>query len=214
MLTWAFQNELSSPHPHLNECHCQNEKLKHDFCFLFTWMLKICVRLGITNAMDVSLSELRELGMDREAWHAAIHGVSRSWTRLSDWTELKPFFVAICHGKLGKRIKHCLWLLPSRSQEYLSQLQQKCLQMLQKVAWERGKIASPTLCPSLRTTALTVKKWWEELSRMRGTCVSISTHSEQLCDLGKVANRLWASVSARVKQVKMVPGGLPWWSRG
>ena len=38
--------------------------------------------------MDVSLSELRELVMDREAWHAEIRGVSKSWTRLSDWTEL------------------------------------------------------------------------------------------------------------------------------
>ena len=47
---------------------------------------------GITYSMDISLSELRELVMDREAWRAAIHGVAKSRTRLSDCTELSE-----CH---------------------------------------------------------------------------------------------------------------------
>ena len=47
---------------------------------------------GITDSVDMGLGGLRELVMDREAWHAVVHGVSKSWTWLSDWTELKITF--------------------------------------------------------------------------------------------------------------------------
>ena len=47
---------------------------------------------GITDSMDMGLGRLQELVMDREAWHAAVHEVSKNWTQLNDWIELKDYF--------------------------------------------------------------------------------------------------------------------------
>ena len=61
---------------------------------------------GVTDSMDTNLSKLRELVMNRKAWHAAVHGVTKSWTQLNDWIEMKTFSVF----KLVEKFIHVLFL--------------------------------------------------------------------------------------------------------
>ena len=62
---------------------------------------------GITDLMDMSLSQLQELVMDREAWRAVIHRVARSWTRLSDWTELNWGILQVFLKNTGEKSQPC-----------------------------------------------------------------------------------------------------------
>ena len=75
---------------------------------------------GITNSMDMSLIKLQELVTDREAWHAAVHGVAKSWTQLSDWNELN--WTELKSGSVSPPLRLC-WAQKRSLDLFLRQFQ-------------------------------------------------------------------------------------------
>ena len=130
---------------------------------------------GLTYTMDLSVSELRELVMDREAWRSAIHGVAKSWTWMSNWTELN------CgQSKTSFMVKWVPWSLciirggPGRQQTFncIYSCQSKAgilwyLQRLYRVHLPLGqRNASPyTTCPSVLASLWERRASWEHVEQ-------------------------------------------------
>ena len=95
----------------------------------------------ITNSMDMSLSKLQALMLDREAWRASVHGVTKSWTLLSDWTEPNRAYIVTTVGFPGGASgKESTWQFRRQKRCWFDP-------WVEKIPWKRDRLPTPVfLC--------------------------------------------------------------------
>ena len=116
---------------------------------------------GITTLMDMSLRKLQELVMDRKAWHAAVHEVAKSWTRLSDWTELSTKIREECHNSGRHKVENIILIwIPHRGEKPRIQLRLGTGCLGRKAAWFSPGTSEKNSC--LGTfVALSSRRAWD-----------------------------------------------------
>ena len=113
---------------------------------------------GITNSMDMSLGKLQKLVMDREAWCAAVHGVSKSRTWLSDWTELKAKITIPSLHMMKLRLRDERWLTLDYSVVYSIIIKARGLSSILKFSFSRNVCSSSFLAYLFQKTTLWGRK--------------------------------------------------------